>query len=217
MTDIQKSCDFSGDGKIAINDVIVFLLMARDNPNDPRLDWNEDGSYAINDAIVLLLDIMHGTCPDASVLLASAGDPGPVTQPQSLSLEDIAYLEQMMAQMDLTPEQEAAFRLALYGGAGPASLPTAFSLAQNVPNPFNPSTTIGYAVPEGRQVWVRLEVYDLRGSVVRTLVDEVREPGSYTVFWDGRDEAGHQVPSGVYFYRMHSGDFVQTRKMVLLK
>jgi len=59
-----KSCDFNGDGKIAVNDVICFLLMARDNPNDPRLDWNEDGGYSIGDAIALLTDIMRGKCPE---------------------------------------------------------------------------------------------------------------------------------------------------------
>ncbi|MBN2289303.1 MAG: hypothetical protein JXQ83_08220, partial [Candidatus Glassbacteria bacterium] len=58
-----KNCDFSGDGTIAISDVITFLLLARDNPGDPRLDWNEDGKYTIGDAINLLLDIMHGNCP----------------------------------------------------------------------------------------------------------------------------------------------------------
>ena len=57
----------------------------------------------------------------------------------------------------------------------------------------------------------------MRGRLVRTLVDEVREPGTYTVFWDGKDEAGRQVSSGVYLYRMKATDFVQTRKMVLLK
>ena len=122
-----------------------------------------------------------------------------------------------MVELDLTEEQEAAFRLALYGQAGTARLPKVFSLAQNSPNPFNPATTISYSVPEGTLVQVKLTVYNIRGQLVRTLVDEVREPGSYTVYWDGRNDAGRQVASGVYFYRMRAGDFVQTRKMVLLK
>jgi len=136
---------------------------------------------------------------------------------QNLSAEDIEYLERMLARMNLTPEQEAAFLLALYGEAGAARLPKVFSLAQNSPNPFNPATTISYSVPEGASVHVTLKVYNIRGTLVRTLVDVVREPGRYTVFWDGTDEAGRQVSSGVYFYRMIAGDFVQTRKMVLLK
>ena len=96
-------------------------------------------------------------------------------------------------------------------------LPRAFALAQNVPNPFNPSTTISYNVPEGSTVRVRLEIFNLRGQLVRTLVDELREAGAYSVVWDGKDRTGRDVSSGVYFYRLRAGDFIQTRKMVLLK
>ena len=98
------------------------------------------------------------------------------------------------------------------------SLPKAYSLSQNFPNPFNPSTTVQYTVPghEG-QVYVRLQVYSLRGALVRTLVDEVREPGSYSVQWQGRDNVGRPVASGVYFYRLSTPKFKATRKMVLLK
>ena len=147
---------------------------------------------------------------------------GVTDQIQSVSMEgltqsDIEYLERMMAQMNLTSEQEAAFRLALYGEAGAARLPKAFSLSQNIPNPFNPSTTISYTVTEGVAVKVALKVYNIRGSLVRTLVDEMREPGKYTMFWDGTDDYGRQLSSGVYLYRMQAGDFTQTRKMVLLK
>jgi len=119
--------------------------------------------------------------------------------------------------MDLTEEQEAAFRLALYGQAGVAALPKAMALAQNSPNPFNPSTSIGFTVAEGPAVHVSLKIYDLRGHLVRTLVNEVRDAGTYNVFWDGASESGRLASSGVYFYRMQAGDFNQTRKMVLLK
>jgi len=98
-----------------------------------------------------------------------------------------------------------------------ASLPKSFSLAQNRPNPFNPTTTISYEVLEGNGAHVTLTVYNLRGSVVTKLVDDFKEPGSYSVFWDGTDKAGRQVSSGVYFYRLQAGEFVSTRKMVLLK
>ncbi|MBN2288638.1 MAG: T9SS type A sorting domain-containing protein [Candidatus Glassbacteria bacterium] len=100
-----------------------------------------------------------------------------------------------------------------------ADLPRASALTQNSPNPFNPSTTISYSV-RGSGVataQVSLKVYNLRGQLVRTLVDEVKPAGSYTVHWDGHSDNGSQVASGVYFYRMKTQDFVQTRKMVLLK
>ena len=201
-----------------IADVIALLLVARDTPDNPGLDWNSDGAYSIADVVLMAQDIMNGHCPpEASVLLASAGGTIPVTRMEGLKAEDIAYLEKMLAQMNLTAEQEAAFRLSLYGNSGPANLPKVFSLAQNSPNPFNPATTISYSVPEGTSVQVTLKVYDIRGFLLRTLVDELREPGSYSVFWDGTDGTGRPVPSGIYLYRMQAGDFVQTRKMVLLK
>jgi hypothetical protein len=100
---------------------------------------------------------------------------------------------------------------------GRIALPKAYSLAQNSPNPFNPSTTISYSVPEGNTDHVSLSVYDLRGRLIRTLVDQVREAGNYSVFWDGTDRFGRQVSSGVYFYRIRAGEFTQSRKMVLLK
>ena len=213
----EKSCDFSNDGNITISDVIAFLLLAREDPNDPDLDWNEDGGYTIADAISLLIDIMKGNCPDAAVLLAGATDPLAVTGIAGLRENDLEYLETMLKQMNLSPEQEAAFKLVLYGRNTAAELPQGFSLQQNTPNPFNPSTTITYTVPEGSTGPVKLEVYNLRGARVRLLVDEERSPGTYHVFWDGADDTGAAVGSGIYFYRMRAGDFVQTRKMVLLK
>ncbi|HUU30388.1 MAG TPA: PQQ-binding-like beta-propeller repeat protein [archaeon] len=96
-------------------------------------------------------------------------------------------------------------------------LPETFSLSQNFPNPFNPSTTIYFSLPKGSTELVRIMIYDLRGRLLRILVDEVRNAGIYSVFWDGTDETGHQLPSGVYLYRIQAGKFAKTRKMVLLK
>ncbi len=88
--------------------------------------------------------------------------------------------------------------------------------SENFPNPFNPRTAIRYTVasPGGS---VRLTVYDLRGRKVRTLVDEEKGEGEYLVVWRGRDDAGRELGSGVYFYRMEIGDYQVERKMVLLK
>jgi flagellar hook assembly protein FlgD len=94
--------------------------------------------------------------------------------------------------------------------------PDAFLLHQNYPNPFNPGTQITFALP--RAGVVTLQVYDLQGREVKTLVNQRRAAGTHTVRWDGTDEAGNPVASGVYLYRLHVGNnFVQTRKMVLLK
>ena len=97
------------------------------------------------------------------------------------------------------------------------ALPKAFALSQNFPNPFNPSTTIAFDIPEGKEVSVRLNVYNMRGQLVRTLVNELKSEGSYQIQWDGTDNYGRRVSSGVYFYRITTGEFSQTRKMVILK
>ena len=92
---------------------------------------------------------------------------------------------------------------------------TAFSLEQNHPNPFNPTTTIRFTLPERSQV--QLAVFDLRGRRVATLLDREMPAGPSSIEWDGRDRRGSQVSSGVYFYRIVAGRYTETRKMVMLK
>jgi hypothetical protein len=96
---------------------------------------------------------------------------------------------------------------------GTAAIATA--LRQNHPNPFNPTTTIQYDV--GIRGHVSLIVYDVRGAVVRVLYEGPRAAGAYDAAWDGLDERGRQAPSGLYFYRLRTPGFSETRKMVLLK
>ncbi len=88
-------------------------------------------------------------------------------------------------------------------------------LAQNVPNPFNPSTTIRFSL--ATRGAARVAVFDANGSLVRTLLDETRAAGDNEVHWDGRDARGKAVASGVYFYRLTTGSVVESKKMVLLK
>ena len=89
------------------------------------------------------------------------------------------------------------------------------SLEQNVPNPFNPVTSISYIVPEPSRT--ELVVYDVTGALVRRLVGEVTPAGRHTVNWDGTNDVGEQVSSGTYFYRLTVGKRSTTRKMLLLK
>jgi hypothetical protein len=95
------------------------------------------------------------------------------------------------------------------------SLPKEFDLRQNYPNPFNPTTVIEYALPKSSQV--RIQIYNVLGRRVRNLVDQRQEPGYKTIYWDGKDDSGIEVSSGVYFYRIVAGDYVKCRKMTLLK
>ncbi|MCK5120313.1 MAG: T9SS type A sorting domain-containing protein [Candidatus Latescibacteria bacterium] len=94
-------------------------------------------------------------------------------------------------------------------------LPASFYLAQSYPNPFNPLTNIHYQLSQKRTV--RLQVYNVCGQLLRTLVDGEKPAGVYTVQWDGRDDLGETVASGIYLYRMQAGSFRQTRKMALIR
>ena len=94
-------------------------------------------------------------------------------------------------------------------------IPEVFALKQNYPNPFNPTTTISYDVPEVADVTIK--VFSLLGKEVKTLYNKQQLPGRYTETWDGSDNTGRKLASGVYFLRMHADDFVQIRKMTLIR
>ena len=97
-----------------------------------------------------------------------------------------------------------------------AELPTAFELKQNYPNPFNPTTTISYSVPEASEV--QLGIFNLLGQEIRTLSNGEHQPGVYTTMWDGLNQNGVRVESGIYIYRMSSSaGFSATKKLVMLK
>ena len=101
-------------------------------------------------------------------------------------------------------------------GVAETRIPATFALGQNVPNPFNPATVIRYDVPAGGGD-VSLRIYDVGGRLVRTLVDGVETPGEKSVTWNARNDRGHRVASGVYFYRLTAPGFEMTKKMVLLQ
>ena len=96
------------------------------------------------------------------------------------------------------------------------SIPDSWELAQNYPNPFNPSTTIQFSLPEPGAV--SLHVYNLQGKLVQTLLNhESYNWGRYQLIWDGRNQYGATVASGVYFYRLQGEGFIKTRKMTLVR
>ncbi|RMF59279.1 MAG: T9SS C-terminal target domain-containing protein [Calditrichaeota bacterium] len=96
-----------------------------------------------------------------------------------------------------------------------ASVPEDFELMQNYPNPFNPETTIQYRLPAAQTV--TLSVYNIMGQRVVNLVDGLQPAGVYRVTWDGKNQFGRSVPSGVYFYKIKAGTFEARKKMLLLK
>ena len=97
----------------------------------------------------------------------------------------------------------------------PQELPNSYSISQNYPNPFNLSTAIRYTLPARSQVTI--SIYNVMGQKVNTIVEVSKSAGSHTAYWDGTDKAGKVVSSGVYFYRLQAGYFVESKRMMLIK
>jgi len=122
----------------------------------------------------------------------------------------------VMRPSSIHPEVEGTtVSLTNKGETDSPTLPTEYALVQNYPNPFNPTTKILYSLKNDG--YVELNIYNVLGQNVRNLVSETKPAGTYTVQWDGRDNSGSQVASGVYFYKITSGDFSDIKKMVLMK
>jgi hypothetical protein len=94
-------------------------------------------------------------------------------------------------------------------------VPSLFSLHQNVPNPFNPITTLYYKLP--KNIFVNISIYNILGKQIKVLVNTTKETGLRSIQWDATDSMGRPVSAGVYLYRIQAGEFVRTKKMVLLK
>ncbi|MCK5126556.1 MAG: T9SS type A sorting domain-containing protein [candidate division Zixibacteria bacterium] len=106
-------------------------------------------------------------------------------------------------------------RLPLDADENPDALPGEFSLKQNYPNPFNPSTSIQFSIPKSS--FVKIDIFNVLGEKVKNLSASNYSAGSHTVVWDSKDENGAEVASGIYYYMIKAGDFIESKKMVLLK
>lgn len=95
------------------------------------------------------------------------------------------------------------------------NLPTTFALSQNYPNPFNPETVIDFQIPEASHV--TLAIFNVLGQEIRRLVDEQKDRGYFKIGWDGKNDFGESVTSGIYFYSLKTGDFKSIKKMMMLK
>ncbi len=100
-------------------------------------------------------------------------------------------------------------------GIGEELLPDVFALHQNYPNPFNPVTTLRYDLPENSLV--NIIIYDLLGREVKSLINQTQDAGFKSIIWNATNNYGKPVSAGVYLYQIQAGEFVQTKKMVLLK
>ncbi len=96
-----------------------------------------------------------------------------------------------------------------------AEIPNSFALNNNYPNPFNPTTTISFSIAENSDV--KLDIYNSVGQLVTSLVNQNYAPGRYTSLWNGKNDFGTKVNSGIYFYRLTTNNFTQTKRMILMK
>ncbi len=161
--------------------------------------------------IGLVLSVSAGAEPllEGQVRLSS-GQPAVGVQ---VRLFDLADLRRFVG---TTTDEAGYFALSLqaFSTDKGTALPTSFSLGQNYPNPFNPSTIVPYQIPVSTHV--RLEVFNLLGQRLATLVDAERSAGAHMAQWDGTDVAGRAVGAGVYIYRLSGGGMTESRRMVLV-
>lgn len=178
-------------------------------------EGTEPGGPAGRDAsweewMMLLYDPLGGSIP--------AGE-GPIVHVplEKLPACDERRAEIRITQVLLADDRGRSVPVDLSNGASLAGgpVPKAYALIQNHPNPFNPRTVIEYHLPEDADVL--LQVYDVTGQCVRRLVDGTMCADYWSVAWDGRDQEGRRVASGIYFYQLRAGGFVATKKMVLLR
>ena len=237
--------DVDANSRISIRDALIIATYVAD-PNNPSLPEGISRKPALlaGEALELgdrLQVFVHPTVDTRAYRLQLDWDPQ-VLSLVRLSPEPAAMMQQagsvVLADLSTEPLRplELEFRALLPANSGALvpsleavavdfsegqvelsvqRVPQAFALRPNFPNPFNPHTTIRYTLPEPAPV--ALMIYDLHGQRIRTLVQQEQIAGYYQVRWDGRDAQNRAVGSGVYFYCLEAGNFVQTRRMMLLK
>jgi hypothetical protein len=220
-------------GKVAegSSDAYYFNVPTGASTFNIKLAWDDNwGKYPTDDLDLAVYD------PDGNFMLLDNDFDGDIDglsldSPERLSIANPMAGEWTMfvdgytvwkgkEKYDLFTEVETEVALAKNGERGAvefasAVLPESYRLAQNYPNPFNPSTNINFDLPEPAPV--SLQIYNSIGQLVSTLINEQRPAGYHSVVWNGSDDSGHLLPSGVYFYRINAGNFVESRKMMLVK
>lgn len=159
-----------------------------------------------------IIDITNG-----NILLQRAAQAASYTYPTVSDINNDGKLEVIYAKYNYPLLDSYVYEVLNTGvtGTAPESKPYAFSVRQNYPNPFNPSTTISFTLE--KQSRVQIEIFDLQGKQVCKIQDKEFPAGEHSVVWDGKDNYGMQLPTGIYFYRLTNGPLQATRKMILLK
>ena len=201
--------DVNKDGKVDNTDLtIVTAALGQNPPKDPRTDINKDGTVDKDDLVLV-----------AANFDADAAAPALGTQIAVLGRDYIsAQIDLLLVSNDTSLEAQRI--LAYLQNLLAAARPDKTLLLANYPNPFNPETWIPYQLAEASDVTIT--IYDMKGTVVRTLRIGHQSGGYYTArsraaYWDGRNASGERVASGIYFYQLHADEISPLRKMVILK
>ena len=205
----QIAADVNGDGVVNILDLVAVAASLESEPSNLMADVNGDGVVNILD-VVLVAGLLESTAsapaarPKIPETLTAVEVQGWLTDAISLEVTDVTVRRGIM----------------VLGQLLAALTPATTELLPNYPNPFNPETWIPYRLAEDG--FVTLTIYDLSGQVVRTLevghqIASAYETRSKAIYWDGRNQLGEQVASGVYYYHLSAGDYSATRKMLILK
>lgn len=234
QTDYERNCKPGKNGKVAEGESKVYSFNVPANSSDfnLKLSWKDNwGRFPTDDLDMTVFD------PDGNVVLLDNDGDGDIDglsldSPERLNISNPAAGNWLVSvdgytiwkgkeHFSLSTEIVENASLAKnsqsekWAQAEATQIPDEFRLAQNYPNPFNPTTNINFDLPKDSPV--KLKVYNAIGQEVATIVDEFQNAGYHSVVWNGRNEANVQLPSGFYIYRIEAGDFVQSRKMILLK
>ena len=183
-----------------------------------RLEWRTQSEINIAGFYILRSQAYDGAFVKiTNNLIVSKGDSGRgaeyIYSDENGSPFDYYKLESIS--LDGQTESYGPIAVSFLGDVESKVVPKKFDLFANYPNPFNPSTMIRFEVPATAHVKIRL--YDVTGRLVRTLLDETRDAGTFEVEWDGRNGVGDCVPAGLYFCKMTAGDFTGVQRMLLVK
>ena len=201
--------DVNRDGQVSILDIILIAQqLGRRVPANSPVDLNRDGIVSILDLILAAQAIGRITAPAAPTVEAESVNP--------------ARIKAWIAQARLEDDGSLAFKQGIENLENllASLIPEETALLANYPNPFNPETWIPYQLAESAEV--TLTIYDMNGEMVRRLALGHQAAGMYrsrsrAVYWDGRNQLGESVASGLYFYTLTADDFTETRRMLILK
>ena len=205
--------DVNADGQVSVLDLILVAQhLGETAPANSRVDVNRDGIISILDLILVAQHMGESTAAVSPSMLATEGIKG----------LDPAMIQAWIAQAQVEDDGSVAFQrgIAYLQSLLALLVPEETALLPNYPNPFNPETWIPYQLSEPAEVTLR--IYSVNGGLVRHLALGHQPAGIYqsrtrAAYWDGRNELGESVASGVYFYTLTTGDFTATRKMLIRK